>query len=75
MAPSPQEAPPSVSGHGHTRGGKGSTPESEEIEEIANSYFQKIYTSDMTIAEVIQLLKRSSRLATQRARDLPLYDT
>mmetsp|Transcript_6288 Transcript_6288/g.12026 ORF Transcript_6288/g.12026 Transcript_6288/m.12026 type:complete len:2318 (-) Transcript_6288:299-7252(-) len=41
-----------------SRGGKASTPESEEIEEVANSYFQKIYTSDMTIAEVIQLLKR-----------------
>ena len=39
-------------------GGKAMTPESKEIEDIANSYFQKIYTSDMTIGEVVQLLKR-----------------
>jgi CCR4-NOT transcription complex subunit 1 len=32
--------------------------EAEAIEELANAYFQKIYTSDITIPDVIQMLKR-----------------
>ena len=31
---------------------------SDEIEEMANSYFQKIYTSEQSIGEVIEMLKR-----------------
>ena len=53
-----------------SRGGKPSTPESEEIEEVANSYFQKIYTSDMTIAEVIQLLKRFKSSTDPREQEI-----
>lgn len=33
-------------------------PESDEVEEEANAYFQKIYTSGISIPDVIQLLKR-----------------
>lgn len=33
-------------------------PESEEIENLANSYFQKIYTSDIPLQEVINFLKQ-----------------
>ena len=69
---------PGGGGNTHSRGGgsaggsggKPSTPESEEIEEVANSYFQKIYTSDMTIAEVIQLLKRFKSSSDPREQEI-----
>ena len=41
-------------GGGGTAGGGGS----DAIEELANAYFQKIYTSEQSIAEVIEMLKR-----------------
>lgn len=47
-----------------------SSAESEEIEEVANSYFQKIYTSDMSIDEVIQLLKRFKVSADPREQEI-----
>lgn len=31
---------------------------SEDVEEMANSYFQKIYTSEQSIGEVVEMLKR-----------------
>lgn len=73
---SSQRAVPGAGGNNaHARGGGGSggkpsTPESEEIEEVANSYFQKIYTSDMTISEVIQLLKRFKSSADPREQEI-----
>ncbi|CAE7460335.1 CNOT1, partial [Symbiodinium microadriaticum] len=54
------------SGEGRPSGG----PEAEEIEEVANSYFQKIYTSDMSIEEVIQLLKRFKASSDPREQEI-----
>lgn len=53
-------------------GGEGRTvgAESEEIEEVANSYFQKIYTSDMSIEEVIHLLKRFKASTEHREQEI-----
>eukprot|EP00602_Paraphysomonas_sp_CaronLab_P009030 CAMPEP_0185024952 /NCGR_PEP_ID=MMETSP1103-20130426/8098_1 /TAXON_ID=36769 /ORGANISM="Paraphysomonas bandaiensis, Strain Caron Lab Isolate" /LENGTH=2202 /DNA_ID=CAMNT_0027558051 /DNA_START=281 /DNA_END=6889 /DNA_ORIENTATION=- len=45
-------------------------PESAEIEEVSNSYFQKIYTSDMTIDEVIHLLKRFKSSTETREQEI-----
>lgn len=45
-------APAATAGGGGTGGGN------EAIEELANAYFQKIYTSEQSIAEVIDMLKR-----------------
>jgi CCR4-NOT transcription complex subunit 1 len=43
---------------------------SEEIEEIANSYFQRIYTSNMTINDVIVLLKRFKTSTEPREQEI-----
>ncbi len=45
-----------------------STP--EDIEEMANSYFQKIYTSEQSIDEVVSMLKRFKTSGTQRENDI-----
>jgi CCR4-NOT transcription complex subunit 1 len=53
--------------------GAGNAPgsnEFEEVEDLANSYFQKIYTADMTIADVIQLLKRFKSSTDQREQEI-----
>ena len=42
----------------------------DEIEEIANSYFQKIYTSEQSIAEVIDMLKRFKSSGSARENDI-----
>mmetsp|Transcript_36486 Transcript_36486/g.88051 ORF Transcript_36486/g.88051 Transcript_36486/m.88051 type:complete len:2380 (-) Transcript_36486:135-7274(-) len=34
------------------------TPASEDVEEMATAYFQKIYTSEQSIGEVVEMLKR-----------------
>ena len=44
--------------------------EALEIEEEANAYFQKIYTSDITIPEVIQLLKRFKTSSDNREQEI-----
>lgn len=36
----------------------GSAPADDDIDEMANSYFQKIYTSEQSIGEVVEMLKR-----------------
>lgn len=52
-------------------GGPSSTGnEFEEVEDLANSYFQKIYTADMTISDVIQLLKRFKSSTDQREQEI-----
>ena len=43
---------------------------SDEIEEITNSYFQKIYTSEQSIAEVIEMLKRFKSSSNQREQEI-----
>lgn len=45
-------------------------PESDEVEEEANAYFQKIYTSDITIADVIQLLKQFKSSTNVREQEV-----
>lgn len=45
-------------------------PESEEVEEEANAYFQKIYTSDISISDVIQLLRRFKNSERQREQEI-----
>ena len=42
----------------------------EDIEEKANSYFQKIYTSEQSIDEVIQMLKRFKNSQQQREQEI-----
>lgn len=43
---------------------------SEDIEEIANSYFQKIYTADISIPDVIQLLKKFKASTDMREQEI-----
>ena len=50
--------PAAASAAAATAGGGGTGGGSEAIEELANAYFQKIYTSEQSIAEVIEMLKR-----------------
>ncbi|CAM9216626.1 unnamed protein product, partial [Ectocarpus fasciculatus] len=50
--------------------GNASGSEFEEVEDLANSYFQKIYTADMTITDVILLLKRFKSSADQREQEI-----
>ena len=45
-------------------------PESDEVEEEANAYFQKIYTSDITIGDVIQLLKQFKSSTNVREQEV-----
>jgi CCR4-NOT transcription complex subunit 1 len=45
-------------------------PESDEVEEEANAYFQKIYTSDITISDVIQLLKQFKSSTNVREQEV-----
>jgi CCR4-NOT transcription complex subunit 1 len=44
--------------------------DSKEIEELANAYFQKIYTSDITIPEVIQLLHKFKTSPLEREKEI-----
>lgn len=53
------EAPPSPSGN-----------TVDDIEEMANSYFQKIYTSEQSIAEVVEMLKRFKTSGNTRENDI-----
>jgi CCR4-NOT transcription complex subunit 1 len=45
-------------------------PESEEIEGIANAYFQKIYTTDISINDVIMLLKQFKSSADKKDQEV-----
>jgi CCR4-NOT transcription complex subunit 1 len=54
-----------VSGSGRPAGGS-----SDEIEDMANSYFQKIYTSEQSISEVIEMLKRFKTSENQRENEI-----
>ena len=56
----------SVGNTGST-GGAGST---DDIEEMANSYFQKIYTSENGINEVVDMLKKFKVSGNQRENDI-----
>ena len=57
--------PASAPGNTPTQGGA-----SDDIEEMANSYFQKIYTSEQSIDEVVDMLKRFKTSGTQRENDI-----
>eukprot|EP01114_Cavostelium_apophysatum_P013415 TRINITY_DN3247_c0_g1_i5.p1 TRINITY_DN3247_c0_g1~~TRINITY_DN3247_c0_g1_i5.p1 ORF type:complete len:2234 (+),score=701.16 TRINITY_DN3247_c0_g1_i5:75-6776(+) len=41
-----------------------------EVEELANAYFQKIYTGQITLDEIINLLKRFKNSKDQREQDI-----
>ena len=43
---------------------------SDDIEEMANSYFQKIYTSEQSIGEVVDMLKRFKSSGNVRENDI-----
>eukprot|EP01036_Dinobryon_divergens_P029707 gene29707-38838_t len=45
-------------------------PESDEIEALANSYFQKIYTSDLTISDVIGMLRQFKSSSEKREQEI-----
>jgi len=53
---------PSNGGHsngaGNNGGASSSTGASDDVEEMATAYFQKIYTSEQSIGEVVEMLKR-----------------
>jgi len=53
-------APPSTgnNGGGTNSGSASSTGASDDVEEMATAYFQKIYTSEQSIGEVVEMLKR-----------------
>ena len=51
-------APRSPSPAGNTGGGGSGTGASEDVEEMATQYFQNIYTSTQSIAEIVEMLKR-----------------
>ena len=53
-----------------SRGGEGESPAEVEVE--ANAYFQKIYTADITIPEIIQLLKKF-KAAPQNSREQEIF--
>lgn len=42
----------------------------DDIEEMANSYFQKIYTSEQSIGEVVEMLKRFKSSSDSRENDI-----
>ncbi len=42
----------------------------DEVEEIANSYFSRIYTSEQSITEVIAMLKQFKSSGNQRENDI-----
>lgn len=48
----------SVSGGSNNAGGGVSAGASDDVEEMATAYFQKIYTSEQSIGEVVEMLKR-----------------
>jgi CCR4-NOT transcription complex subunit 1 len=52
----------------HTVPGSGSAD--DEIEEQANSYFQKMYTSEQSIGEVVEVLKRFKTSNDQRENEI-----
>ena len=63
----PSIAPPST-GSG---GGPAPTPGSaDDIEEMANKYFQKIYTSEQSLGEVVEMLKRFKTSGNTRENDI-----
>ena len=45
-------------GGGNGAGAASSTGASDDVEEMATAYFQKIYTSEQSIGEVVEMLKR-----------------
>jgi len=45
-------------------------PESEEIESLANSYFQKIYNSDISIPDVINMLRQFKSSTEKREQEI-----
>jgi CCR4-NOT transcription complex subunit 1 len=45
-------------------------PESEEVEALANAYFQKIYTTDISIQDVIQLLRQFKTSSEKKEQEL-----
>jgi len=47
-----------------------STGSADDIEEMANSYFQKIYTSEQSIGEVVEMLKRFKTSGNARENDI-----
>jgi len=48
----------STNGGGNAAGATSSTGASDDVEEMATAYFQKIYTSEQSIGEVVEMLKR-----------------
>lgn len=54
----------------HGMGDRNIGPESDDIDEEANSYFQKIYTSEISIPDVITLLKRFKASTEKREQEV-----
>lgn len=49
---------------------EGGGPKSKEVEEETNAYFHKIYTSNVSIGEVVQLLKKFKSSEVQREQEI-----
>ena len=52
------------------RGGRRGPGHSDGIEELANAYFQKIYTSEQSIAEVMEMLKRFKNTKDSKEQEI-----
>jgi CCR4-NOT transcription complex subunit 1 len=75
MAPAPQEQRQRMKEmEGEVSDGPSPGPppstSSDDIEECANSYFQRIYTSEQSISEVIEMLKRFKSSPSQREQEI-----
>lgn len=45
-------------------------PETEEVENLANAYFQKIYTTDISIGDVINLLRQFKSSSEKKEQEI-----
>jgi len=66
----PQAPMENTTGTSNGRGTPASSGSADEIEEMANSYFQKIYTSEQSIGEVVEMLKRFKASSDSRENDI-----
>jgi CCR4-NOT transcription complex subunit 1 len=55
---------------GHGLGERAHGPEADDIDEEANGYFQKLYTSDISVTEGINLLKRFKSSTEKREQEI-----
>lgn len=55
---------------GSSDAGQAPTPTSDDVEEMATAYFQKIYTSEQSIGEVVEMLKRFKTSGSSKENEI-----